>query len=562
MKEKRNNINIYTFFYIYILFLQPICRNHSVRLADVQNAKSSPSKVAGHTRIDNTIHYTASTVTGNMNTVTNQAVVVDYPFKTPCLPPTHTKTSAQNDSAHSYDEGGTFRENSLDVSPYGKHTSTSNNENKETDQGCATGTTPEQETTTLRGIFDLPDLKETSVDGDVEIVDDLGVMKSSSNSFHNSLTSLNTNAISSHNTTIESDTLNITFSDDHIKQLINNPRSSSSSPSRHSQKSAADESFEILPDLGSNIVEKEGANNGLDSEYHRRVLRIENTMDESQTDCTSKKIVLTEKNHYDQHRLKNARRSKSDSKIDLSSLYLTDSFTNQKDTLTLSQENLNDTTLKSESENDKDILQSLPPLNNEQQQQQHSNNNNYQVLAGNFNTTTESINNMADLSTIEDSDPLQSNNKRRAVSVDDSQMTPSQTRKYTINNNNNINGNDILNNNHELRETKYNESKDLYLSSKTDVMRKKPAPNIQRAHSMSDLLDVNRRREKKFNKRKGFSSKLYRSGSISNILDDFYEEKAKAMSHEHWSTVVSHPERWFYCWHPLLGVNNLLSNWQ
>ena len=349
--------------------------------------------------------------------------------------------------------------------------------------------------------------------------------------------------------------LNITFSDDHIKQLIQTNSQTSSQQAltkeigEHHNSTTDDESFEILPHLneGNSIKESSGkcANSANVMNPNLIVKKISNTIGESQTDHYDKQRLSLNDNVNNHGRLK-VRRSISAGKIDLSSY-----FNSNNKSLTVDDQNIsrdedasysnaaledNESTSSSE-----DILKPLPTS-----------------FHGQHNTTTESINNVADLSSIEESD-LQSN-KRRAVSVDNSQLTPSQTRRYNVNNNNTIGvGNQLKQDNSNGGNTKVATNGRL-LHARASVITKKP--NLQRAHSMSDLLDVNRRREKKFNKRKGFSSKLYRSGSISNILDDHYEEKSKAMSHEHWSTVVGNPERWFYCWHPLLGVNNLLSNWQ
>lgn len=56
------------------------------------------------------------------------------------------------------------------------------------------------------------------------------------------------------------------------------------------------------------------------------------------------------------------------------------------------------------------------------------------------------------------------------------------------------------------------------------------------------------------------STKTYKSGSISNVLEDEnFEEKASELSHKHWTEAFMNPGTWYYCWHPLLGVDNLLS---
>ena len=376
-------------------------------------------------------------------------------------------------------------------------------------------------------IFNLPDLKESSVDDvTVDVVDDLGSFKADNNNNNSSLHSSHNN-----NDTLDSDMFNITFSDDNIKQLIQRSPQSCQATTKREQNATYDESFEILPHSVEEEKEAsfkpENSANHLQNSSNLNNVVIENKIYESQTDG----ILENRQQEFNGHSRAKLRRSISDTKIDLSSYFTKSNF--NKDEQNTSQE---DSSEKLGPGNNKssatscspdDILKPLPTF------QGH-------------NTTTESINNVADLSSIEETE-LQS--KRRAVSVDNSQLTPSQTRRYTVNNSKN-------NNEHTSNTNKVTHEH----TSRNNGAAKKP--NLQRAHSMSDLLDVNRRREKKFNKRKGFSSKLYRSGSISNILDDFFEEKAKAMSHEHWSTVVGNPERWFYCWHPLLGVNNLLSNWQ
>ena len=81
---------------------------------------------------------------------------------------------------------------------------------------------------------------------------------------------------------------------------------------------------------------------------------------------------------------------------------------------------------------------------------------------------------------------------------------------------------------------------------------------MRRSRSMSDILSDDKR--KGVSRKKTFSSKLFRSGSVSNIMeDDFLEDKVKCLSHKHWLIVLNNPGQWFYCWHPLLGVKSLLK---
>ncbi|XP_057292458.1 uncharacterized protein LOC130621160 [Hydractinia symbiolongicarpus] len=80
---------------------------------------------------------------------------------------------------------------------------------------------------------------------------------------------------------------------------------------------------------------------------------------------------------------------------------------------------------------------------------------------------------------------------------------------------------------------------------------------LRRSHSMSDIIERNRNKPPR---KKTFSRKLFRSGSISNIIEDsVFEEKARKLSYDHWSIVLNNPGQWFYCWHPLLGVNNIME---
>lgn len=80
---------------------------------------------------------------------------------------------------------------------------------------------------------------------------------------------------------------------------------------------------------------------------------------------------------------------------------------------------------------------------------------------------------------------------------------------------------------------------------------------LRRSQSMSDVIERNKN---KAQRKKTFSRKLFRSGSISNIIEDsVFEEKARNLSHDHWSIVLNNPGQWFYCWHPLLGVNNIME---
>jgi len=342
-------------------------------------------------------------------------------------------------------------------------------------------------------VYNLPFLKESRVDE----IDEIGCVEGDSGAALQPSDTIEERKISTEesltdeksllNDTLDSDLVNITFSDEHVQNLLHR------TPSGKTIKSSGDDSFEVLPSF--------------DEDLELKPCQIENTLDESSTDLDSNNTTL---NELDQFQMLPR------TQLDSAQLSLDDAICNnviqqdvflQADSVLTETDNLNESTLD-------------------------TNNNTFEsngFLSVESNDNTVGSNSNMDLSgTIED-DNMES--KRRAVSVDNSQLTPSRTRRYAVNK-----------------------------TSKTHV--KHDQQNIKRSHSMSDLLDVNRKREKKFNKRKGFSSKLYRSGSISNILDDFFEEKAKTLSHEHWAMVVSTPEKWFYCWHPLLGVNNLLSNWQ
>ena len=508
--------------------------------------------------------------------------VVEYPFKKPNTSTTLQKNTPiekedlkiQGDDSHlPYDLNTTM--NGDENSNY-----TNNNELSMEKQNQPPTSPPPPTYEESIDIFNLPDLKESSVDEldeTIDIVDDLGIISiddienSSSNNKNNNINNNNNNnnnnsninnssKCSPHssiisncnNDTHDSDMLNITFSDDNIKQLIQNPNKTSqqmlttAKESReHHNSTTDDESFEHLPHLGERVITIEKHTVNVSDQSHTNVVKISNTMGESQTDHNNDKPRHNNSHNDNSHSRLKLRRSISDGgKIDLSSYFNNNDNDNTKSLEAEHNRSRDDDTSFSnaalennESTSSEDILKPLPTS---------------------FNTTTESINNVADLSSIEESEQLQSI-KRRAVSVDNSQLTPSQTRRFKVNNNNNIIEGSGQQKQNDLNDSKVASNGKL-LHARASIITKKP--NLQRAHSMSDLLDVNRRREKKFNKRKGFSSKLYRSGSISNILDDHYEEKSKAMSHEHWSTVVGNPERWFYCWHPLLGVNNLLSNWQ
>ena len=79
-------------------------------------------------------------------------------------------------------------------------------------------------------------------------------------------------------------------------------------------------------------------------------------------------------------------------------------------------------------------------------------------------------------------------------------------------------------------------SKGTILVNKGSTESTKLKGILRRTCSLSDLLTDNNKK----NRKKKIASKLYRSGSVSNIIeDDYLEDKVKCLSHKHWFIVLN-----------------------
>lgn len=106
------------------------------------------------------------------------------------------------------------------------------------------------------------------------------------------------------------------------------------------------------------------------------------------------------------------------------------------------------------------------------------------------------------------------------------------------------------------------------VSSGTNSIRSCPTSNTTRNDSFHmkpaepESLSTSSyfQENQKLKKKKLLRKNLYRSGSISNMLeDDNFHVQTSRLAHEHWSIVFNNPDQWFYCWHPLVGVENMLE---